>query len=29
VRAADTGVCVTLLKGRGARGVVRLRSLSP
>jgi hypothetical protein len=29
VQAADTGVCVTLLKGRGARGVVRLRSLSP
>ena len=29
VQPADTGVCVTLLKGRGARGVVRLRSLSP
>jgi len=29
VQAADAGVCVTLLKGRGARGVVRLRSLSP
>jgi len=29
VQAADTGVCVTLLKGRGAHGVVRLRSLSP
>jgi len=29
VQAAGSGACVTLLKGRGARGVVRLRSLSP
>jgi cell division inhibitor SulA/protein ImuA len=29
VQAAGSGVCVTLLKGRGARGVVRLESLSP
>ena len=29
VQAAGSGVNVTLLKGRGARGVVRLRSLTP